>query len=472
MNIAIYTLKSIAYALVDPYFILLITILGFLFYRQNKKTTMIQKMIVGESLNSPLELTMSQIVIGIFAGAFGSMILSYMGVMFNENSGIEILFLISILLMFFNPRFVCFAYSGAILGFLSLFVQIFNTPINESINNMAASTAGFYIDIVSLMTLIGVLHMVEGILVMLDGGRGAVPVFTNKDGKIVGGFALKRYWPIPIAIFLILNSSLAIGEETLKNPSWWPIIKTSFNADMLKNTVLTLMPFYGVIGYTSVTFSKSKESKSKLSGVGILLYGTILTIVAQLANYGLAWKCFVLVFAPMAHELMLKVQKYIEEKSEPKYISDDEGIMILEVAPNSPAYEVGIKSGDKLLEINDNKIESDDLLHKFINKNLNYLKLKIKDSKGKIKNLTLNYASNTGNIGVVLVPRDMPKDTVVVKYDDSKFKEIFDKMKKQGNEEEQDKENSSFEEDSDSVNKDDNLKDEEHSNEEQDDDKN
>ena len=33
--------------------------------------------------------------------------------------------------------------------------------------------------------------------------------------------------------------------------------------------------------------------------------------------------------------------------------------MVLEVTPNSPAYEVGIKRGDKIIEINGQNIKSE-----------------------------------------------------------------------------------------------------------------
>jgi hypothetical protein len=82
-----------------------------------------QKMIIGERLSSPLELTISQIVLGIFAGAIGSIILAYCGVIFEGNSGIELIFLISVFLMFWSPRFICFAYSGAALGLISFILN-------------------------------------------------------------------------------------------------------------------------------------------------------------------------------------------------------------------------------------------------------------------------------------------------------------------------------------------------------------
>ena len=35
---------------------------------------------------------------------------------------------------------------------------------------------------------------------MVDGSRGAIPVFTKREDKIIGGFSFSRYWPIPIAV--------------------------------------------------------------------------------------------------------------------------------------------------------------------------------------------------------------------------------------------------------------------------------
>jgi hypothetical protein len=192
----VYTLKAIAYALTNFYFIVLLAILAFVLYRKNSKIVLMQKMIIGEKINTTLELTISQIVIGIFAGTLASVIMSYLGITFNNNSSVELIFLASIVFMFFNPRFICFSYSGALIGFISILLNIvsmhFNMPGLDFLK----------IDIVSLMSMVAILHFVEGILVVIDGKKGSIPVFTNKSGRIVGGFALQRYWLIPIAIFL------------------------------------------------------------------------------------------------------------------------------------------------------------------------------------------------------------------------------------------------------------------------------
>ena len=40
-------------------------------------------------------------------------LISLLGITFESNSGIELLFVISLILLFAKPRFVCFAYSAA-----------------------------------------------------------------------------------------------------------------------------------------------------------------------------------------------------------------------------------------------------------------------------------------------------------------------------------------------------------------------
>src|SRR3712207_3700833 len=166
-------------------------------------------MIIGEKLNSTLELTVSQIVLGIIGGAVGSIMLSYLGVSFDENTSIELIFFLSILLMFIKPKYICFSYSGAVLGFISILLEMMHKMYGVTIPQLRFLS----IDVVALMTLVAVMHFVEGILVMIDGSRGSIPIFTKKNGEIIGGFALKRYWVMPVAIALIVNSNRYRSEE-------------------------------------------------------------------------------------------------------------------------------------------------------------------------------------------------------------------------------------------------------------------
>ena len=307
MEIAIQTLRAVAYAIVDPSNAFILIMIALIFYNKNKKIAAMQKMIMGESLDSAFELTISQIVLGIFAGAIASLMFTFSGLVFDESSNIYLLFMVSLFFMAFKPRFICFSYSGAVLGIASLLFKyaasVLHMPQLDVIN----------VDILTLMTLVGILHIVEGSLVMLDGSRGAIPVFTNRDNKIIGGFSLKRYWALPIALLILLSvtTSDATVGQTVMIPEWKHLIKGDIIDRIMKNSVIATIALYGVIGYGSITFTKSKRRKTLTSGALIIGYGLLLTAISQLAVFGVGYQFFILIFAATFHEVMLRIEKHI-----------------------------------------------------------------------------------------------------------------------------------------------------------------
>ncbi|MCB2290497.1 PDZ domain-containing protein [Clostridium sp. CS001] len=425
MDIAIHTLRAVASAIVDPTNALILMMITLIFYNKNKKIAIMQKMIMGESIDSPFELTISQVVIGIAAGAVASLIFTFLGLVFDENSSIYLLFMVSLFFMAFKPRFICFSYSGAVLGIISLaskyLASILHMPQLNIIN----------VDILTLMTLVGILHVIEGGLVMIDGSRGAIPVFTNRDDKIIGGFALKRYWALPIAILILLSASTSdlVTGQSIMTPQWWPLIKGDIVLKILKTSVIASVALYGVIGYSSITFTKSKKKKSITSGALIIGYGVILTVVSQLAAFGAVFQLFILIFAAVAHEAMIRIEKHTELVGKPKFVSSKQGIMVLEVVPKSPAFQIGIESGDLIVELNNELIESEQEIFNIIRGSYNSISLKIKKPSGELKDISYSNMSGNKRLGIVVVPREVPKDTTIVKVDDESFKDILEKMK-------------------------------------------
>ncbi|MDU5105951.1 PDZ domain-containing protein [Clostridium sp.] len=420
MELILYTLRTVAYAIVEPMHIFMLVILGVMFYSKNKRISMMQKMTIGESINSPLELTLSQIAIGIIAGAVVSVILSILGIIFNENSGIEIMFMISILLLFIKKRFICFSYSGAVLGAISIIASFLARSTNtESYINL---------NILSLMTFVGVMHVIEGILVMLDGGRGAIPVFSNRDEKIVGGFAYNRYWALPVAIYIAITSNISTAvTASVSTPNWWPIINRSQALLMLSSMIISAIPLYGVVAYNSVSFTKRKTIKPIYSGIGILVYGIILTLIAQLAQFGIIGQIVVVIFAPLGHELMIKIQHKIEKSGQYIYVTDDNGVSVLEVAPSSPAYKSGIRRGDKILAVNGQEVLSEIEIFKVVRENLNEIPFRVKKISGEIVDLRI--LPKNKKVGMLLVPRMVKADSAI-SVDNDDFKKVLDEMKR------------------------------------------
>ncbi|URZ05114.1 S1C family serine protease [Clostridium felsineum] len=433
MNIAVQTLRALAQMIVTPSYLATIIIIMTLFYMKNRKISFMQKMIIGQNIESPFELTLSQITLSIIAGALGSVILAYLGVAFKDNSAIVLLFLISVILMFLGGRFICFSYSGAVLGVISVVIQFI------SVNKIADMTSMKFleIDVVMLMSLVGVLHIIEGLLVMFDGKSGAIPVFTKREDKIIGGFAFKRYWALPITLLFLVNNADLNGSVNVATPSYWPLIKTALTI-IGPSAVISFAMFYGIIGYKSVTFTKSKKSKALTSGIGIALYGIILLALAQILKYNLVEQLVLAILAPVMHETMLRFESYSEVKGKPKFINSEDGVMVLEVAPNSQAYEMGIKSGDLLLEINDMKIFSEEDVSKSIQNMSKHIWLKIKDVQGKLSEIKYSKFDRNKRLGAIFVPKGMPKEDKVVKFEHKSFDDILDNVDKKEDETEKD----------------------------------
>lgn len=246
MNLFEYTLRTMAYAIADPRLVFVLVLLGFLLYKKNRKIVILQRMMVGEKVISPLELTLSEVVMGILGGLIGSMILSYLGVMFNIGAGIELIFFMSLFLLVLKPRWVSFSYSAAILGGVTL--------ILGWLENLEIISLGFTVklDIGTLVALVGVLTIVEGLLILVDGYRGSIPIFTNKDGKLAGGFSLERYWPVPIVIMMFTTEAISGGGSAILTPSWWPVIKGGINISLLSAAIVSAVPIYSTISLSFV----------------------------------------------------------------------------------------------------------------------------------------------------------------------------------------------------------------------------
>lgn len=421
MELTLYTLRTVAYAIVDPSHLLVLVLLGVIFYQKNRRISIMQKITIGESLNSPLELTLSQLVIGIIAGAIISVILSNIGIAFNYNWVIEILFIASLITLFIKKRFIGFAYIGAGIGFVSMLLDLISSYTDLRIN--------FKIDIITLMTLIGIMYIMEGILIAIDGKRGAIPVFSNRENNIIGGFAYNRSWPLPIAILFIVagaNTS-SMGVTNISMPDWWPIINRGSTLALLATAVLASAPMYGILNYTAVTFTREKGKKPVYSGVRTLIYGISVVLVAQLGRVGVVGNLISIIYVPLVYEAIIKIDKILEKKSKCLYISDNEGVCVLEVAPTSPAYEAGIRRGDKIIQVNDKEISLEVDVFKAIRESVFGVHIKVKKVSGEIKDYEIRAKGK--RIGILLVPK-IVKIEDALDFNGDEIKKILEEIKK------------------------------------------
>lgn len=117
----------------------------------------------------------------------------------------------------------------------------------------------------------------------------------------------------------------------------------------------------------------------------------------------------------------------MEEKREAIFVSDEDGISVLEVVPYSIAYEAGIRVGDKIVSLNDQSIDDVTEIYKMVRSSIYDINVKILDMNGNGKEITLKPQRNN-NLGAVLVPKVVQSDKVVA-FEDKKFSEVLEKIK-------------------------------------------
>lgn len=367
MEVVLESIFELAYIMVNSMFLFLL--IALVFYYKNRRAYEEAKMELKGELDSPFELTLSQLGVGILAGFISIIILNLLNINFSEDSKIELIFILSIALMVYKKRFICFSYSGMLLGILSLII-----------GKYFGETKFLNIAIINIIIFVGVMHIIEAILIVLDGSRGAQPIFNTIDGEIYGGFKLSRYWLSPI------------------------------------------LGLFGIIGYSSSTYTYNKKKKSLESGILVASYGTIIILLAFLFKEKGVLEILLLILMPILHEFMLSLQLDFEKKREKIFISN-EGICVLDVSNKGKAKEIGIESGDIIYKVNDKIPTSEHNFYHLINNYYGRAEVEIKKNDGKIRKYQLKLKQED-RLGLILVPTKEDFE-INLKKEQKSFNEIL-----------------------------------------------
>jgi hypothetical protein len=108
------------------------------------------------------------------------------------------------------------------------------------------------VHIPTLMALVAILHLAESALIFVDGYNGSSPVFfKHKSGKVVGGFAMRRLWPMPtIALVGLAVASSGVEWQSVAMPDWWPIFHGGLEVPEGQMLVYMLFPVVVALGYS------------------------------------------------------------------------------------------------------------------------------------------------------------------------------------------------------------------------------
>ena len=357
---------------------LLILLMG---YAGIKRNVQLEESWLGSLRNTSGNRMMDSMLFGMIAGLISSTLIILTGIPIHLNT-LVILLPFSLFLTLLNKRYLCLSYAGGILSLVSL---IFGWPD---------------MDVPSLLALIGILHLTESLLIMLDGQKEAVPVvMEHKRFKPIGAFAISKFWPVPLVILTIPSGMLQAAGGGMQMPDWWPLFGGRGGGSLM------LFPIAVLLEYNDLAVTARPEHRARKTGLWMGMYSLlILTIAVLSVHYG--WLMFAgAVLMPLLHEFLLYWSRKGQLDGDPIFGAPWRGLRILEVMPDTVGSQMGLRPGDILLNLNGRGINSEEMLQEVLRTAPMYLWI---DYKRDGKPETAEYHSyhrDEDSMGILYVPR-------------------------------------------------------------------
>ncbi len=403
------TFQTFTFMVTDLRYILIMALVFVLVYRQYKKILQYEQGFFRLKRINPLMETVTSLVYGIGGGMLATMIFILLGVSISD-AGVAYLWLAAILLMLIDQRFLCFAYAGSLVSLVALIT-------------------GFpQIHVATLMALVAVLHIVESLLIFVNGYHNASPMFfKHESGKVVGGFALRKFWPMPtIALVGMVMLSSGVDLQSVPMPDWWPIFQPGL--EVPENHVLlhVLFPLVVALGYSDFVQTELPKTRARRSAGLLLVYSLSLLGLALVANAYPAVTILPVLFAPLGHELVIYLGKRREKENTPVFVGEG-GVMVLTVYPNSPAEAMGLDAGDVIRSINGVEIEDlSALAHQMTPWMIDPILVVENQFRQPVQRI-INYTGKVPPLGIVPAPH--PAQGAYVRFKDGPLKSLWSKWK-------------------------------------------
>lgn len=382
--------------LTDEFFWIILFILIMLYKRSDR----LEVSMLGKSF--PLFKKVSgSVLVGLAGGMLGSLLVILIGINIDDYTqtgtgslaeGITYIWIIAILLSMINPRYLCFSYAGGIVALSSL---VFGFPA---------------INVPGLLSLIGILHLIESFLIWFDGYTYSVPLFLKKkDGRIVGGYVMNKIWPIPLVVFAVLLGGPGRGTSiagVADMPSWWPFLKHSAVGGARELVYLPLaLPV--VLGYGDMAISKRPEERCSSSAIRLAGYSIILVMLSIIASKIKFFAYIAAVFSPIAHEMLIIYGAREEEEGKPLFANNGTGVTVLYTIKDSPANLMGIEAGDVILSANNITVSDEKQLSNLLAAYPTYIWMDIKKPDGVTKTVEYSdYKTGVESLGALIVPQN------------------------------------------------------------------
>jgi hypothetical protein len=329
---------------------------------------------------------LSAVLFGMIVGLVASFCIILIGIPLDYKAVLYI-WPLAILLMLFNRRYLCLSYAG---GIVSLSALLFGWP---------------KVNVPSIIALVGILHLMESLLIWLDGYKDSLPIWVkHKNDDTVGAYLMNKIWPIPLVVLIVPEGILQAAEGAVAMPDWWPLFQQQPGVE-----VLALFPIVAVMGYSDIAITQSSRGRVKETGFWLGVYSIVILILALISSR-MYWVSFIAAFAaPVLHELLIIFGRKAQFEGDPAFKAPWRGLKILDVLPMSQAEKMGVKPGDLLLAMNGRDVNSKDMLDEILMGYPSYAWLDIKREDKDVILEYKDYQNGIHDLGVIFVPRHTTK---------------------------------------------------------------
>ncbi|NUU60969.1 PDZ domain-containing protein [Paenibacillus sp. JW14] len=382
--------KAALNLLIQPYYYIALIFVA-LYYRRQ---VALERKLIHVKLHSPGQEIWRTVWSGLVMGLLVSVAAVLLGVSIS-GPAVACIWIVTLLLLLIRVRYLCFAYAIGILGIIQFVFSFF--PNAFQTGTIGTLVTGLReMDIPALLVLAALLHLAEALLARWQGPGLASPLFLKgKRGKVVGGFQLQAFWPLPL--FLLVPAAAGTGDLP-----WQPLLGGG----------LGIVSLPVIIGFSEMTHSLLPGRKAARTAGRLLIYSGVLLGLSLLAFWWSPLTLLAALAAVLLHEGLSWYSALEERSSSPIFVHPPHGRKVLAVLPGSPGQELGILPGEVLLKVNGVLLTEAAQLHEALRKNPAFCKLEVQNRAGESKYLqTAIYDGDHHQLGIILAPE--PDETTI-----------------------------------------------------------
>ncbi|HCJ4854282.1 TPA: serine protease, partial [Listeria innocua] len=259
--------------------------------------------------------------------------------------------------------------------------------------NLAFTYDAIFIDnfMISMTFLLAILLFVEAFLIQYTSAKNPSPSLRkSKRGKLVGSFQLRKLWFVPLVVFIP-------GDVFTKIFEWWPVFTIGS-----ESYSLIILPLF--IGFQQQVQAQLPEEASKKIAVQVTTLATIIAVAGLIGIVMPVLTLFAFMFAVIGR-FWISYRHYRSEQLLPKKFGPQpDGLVVLGARESTPSTRLNLKAGEKITEVNGQKVHNREELYEALNLNRAFCKLKVIDNAGEPRfEQTALYENESFELGLLLV---------------------------------------------------------------------